>query len=85
LALGLVDEVVGAGEGLLRAEAVARDIAGRGPLAVQIVKSMINAAEGEDREAPIEAIAGALTAMTQDLNEGIAAFRGKRPPKFSGQ
>jgi enoyl-CoA hydratase len=85
LALGLVDEVVGIGEGLSRAEVVARDIAGRGPLAVQIVKSMINAAEGEDREAPIEAIAGALTAMTQDLSEGIAAFRDKRAPKFSGR
>ena len=85
LALGLVDEVVAVGEGLARAEAVAADIALRGPIAVQIVKSMINAAEGEDRDAPIEAIAGALTAMTQDLEEGVAAFRAKRPAQFTGQ
>lgn len=85
LALGLVDEVVAAGEGLARAEVLAREVAARGPVAVQIVKSMINTAEGEDRDAPIEAIAGALTAMTQDLAEGVAAFRAKRPAQFTGE
>ena len=67
-----------AGEGLARADAIAADIARRGPVAVQIVKAMINAAEGEDRDAPIEGLAGALTATTQDLAEGVAAFRDKR-------
>jgi enoyl-CoA hydratase len=85
LALGLVDEVAAKGEGLARAEALAADIAKRGPLAVQMVKAMINAAEGEDRDAPIEGLAGALTAFTQDLAEGVAAFRAKRPPAFSGR
>jgi len=85
LALGLVDEVTPAGEGLARAEAIAADIARRGPVAVQIVKAMINAAEGEDRDAPIEGLAGALTAMTEDLAEGVAAFRAKRPATFSGR
>jgi len=85
LALGLVDEVAAKGEGLARAEALAADIAKRGPLAVQIIKAMINAAEGEDRDAPIEGLAGALTAFTQDLTEGVAAFRAKRPPVFSGR
>jgi enoyl-CoA hydratase/carnithine racemase len=85
LALGLVDEVAAKGEGLARAEALAADIAKRGPLAVQMIKAMINAAEGEDRDAPIEGLAGALTAFTQDLTEGVAAFRAKRPPVFSGR
>ena len=85
LALGLVDEVAAKGEGLARAEAVAADIAKRGPLAVQMVKAMINAAEGEDRDAPIEGLAGALTAFTEDLKEGVAAFRAKRAPAFSGR
>jgi len=85
LALGLVDEVVPAGEGLKRAEAIAADIVKRGPLATQMVKAMINAAEGEDRDAPIEGLAGALTASTKDLAEGVAAFHAKRPPTFFGR
>ena len=85
LALGLVDEVVEPGEGLTRAEAIARAIAARGPVAAQIVKSMINAAEGEDSDAPIEALAGAFTATTRDLGEGVAAFNDKRPPRFEGR
>ena len=85
LALGLVDQVAANGEGIARAETLAADIAKRGPLAVQMVKAMINAAEGEDRDAPIEGLAGALTAFTEDLAEGVAAFRAKRPPAFSGR
>jgi len=85
LALGLVDEVVPAGGALARAETLAADIAKRGPLAVQMVKAMLNAAEGEDRDAPIEGLAGALTASTEDLAEGVAAFKGKRAPEFTGR
>ena len=85
LSLGLVDEVVAKGEGLACAAALASEVAKRGPLAVQMVKAMINAAEGEDRDAPIEGLAGALTAYTDDLAEGVAAFRGKRAPTFHGR
>jgi enoyl-CoA hydratase/carnithine racemase len=85
LALGLVDELAERSEGLARAEAVAADIVRRGPVAVQVVKAMINFAEGEDPDAPIEGLAGALTATTEDLTEGVAAFRAKRAPTFHGR
>ena len=61
-------------EGLTRASALAADIAKRGPLAVQMVKAMINAAEGEDRDAPIEGLAGALTAYTRRSGRGRRGF-----------
>jgi enoyl-CoA hydratase/carnithine racemase len=85
LELQLVDEVTAPNEALPRAKTLAGKVAARGPLAVQMAKAMINAAEGEDRDAPIEGLAGALTAMTEDLAEGVAAFTAKREPRFVGR
>ena len=82
LAGGLVDEVVPAGESLSRAKALAADIAARGPVAVQIVKQLINAAEGEERDSAMESMAGAYAGFTEDLKEGVASFREKRKPRF---
>jgi enoyl-CoA hydratase/carnithine racemase len=82
LRLGLFDELVGSGEALARARAVAEAIATRGPVAVSIAKVLINAAEGEDGAAGLEGIAGALVSYTDDLKEGVASFREKRAPLF---
>ena len=82
LALGLVDAVVPQGQGMPAAIAMAERVARRGPLATQAAKMLINAAEGEETERALEALAGSVAAASAELQEGLAAFRGKRPPSF---
>jgi len=54
------------------------------PRAVEISKSMIHAAQGEDRAAMVEALGSAAIAASADRDEGVASFREKRKPDFSG-
>jgi enoyl-CoA hydratase len=82
LALGVIDQVVGQGESLNAARTLAEGIAARGPTATALAKLMINAAEGEEREAGIEALGGYIAAGSKDLAQGIKAFREKRKPQF---
>jgi enoyl-CoA hydratase/carnithine racemase len=81
-ALGLVDEVVAKGEGLAAAERVVERLRARSPRATELSKMMINAAEGEERERIVEALAGTIAAASPDLAKGLAAFRDKRKPNF---
>jgi enoyl-CoA hydratase len=80
--MGIVDLVVPTGDGLAAALALAETVAARGPVAVQVAKALINAAEGEESAAAVEALAGTLVAYTEDLKEGVAGFREKRPATF---
>lgn len=82
MALGIVDQVVEAGTGAAAAEEAAARVLARGPRATELAKMMVNAAEGEDRERVIEALAGTIAAGSDELAEGLAAFRGKRKPDF---
>jgi enoyl-CoA hydratase/carnithine racemase len=81
---GLVDQVVPKGAGIAAAHEVAERMRGRAPRATELSKMLINAAEGEDRERVLEALAGGLAAGSADLAEGLAAFRARRPPEFGG-
>ena len=83
LAHGLVDQVVESGTAMQAAENVAQAVLQRGPRATELTKMMIGAAEGEERERVIESLAGALAAGSDELAEGLAAFREKRKPDFS--
>jgi enoyl-CoA hydratase/carnithine racemase len=82
LRLGLADELCATGGARARAEALARTIASRAPVSVQLAKQLVNAAEGEETASAIEGIAGALAAFTEDGREGAASFREKRPPRY---
>ncbi|MEM7441908.1 MAG: enoyl-CoA hydratase/isomerase family protein [Pseudomonadota bacterium] len=80
--LGIADRVVAKGRGLAEAKSLAKRMAERGPVAMQITKQLINTAEGEASDAAMESLAGALVSSTWDLKEGVAGFREKRTPLF---
>lgn len=82
LAGGLVERVVPEGEGLAAGRALAQQLLGRGPLASELTKMLINAAEGEERERVFDALAGRIAAASDELREGVAAFIEKRAPDF---
>ena len=73
------------GEGPTAADRVIERLRKRSPRATELTKMMVNAAEGEERERVIEALAGTVAAASPDLAEGLAAFREKRPPRFPGR
>jgi len=80
--LGVVDHVVAKGEGLALAMSFAEKVLKRGPQATELSKMLINASDGEDVPRTLEAIAGLVAAGSDDLKEGLAAFKAKREPKF---
>jgi enoyl-CoA hydratase len=86
LRIGLVNEVLPAGQLLARGEAIARTIAGMAPLAIRYSMEAID--RGYDlpiEEALfIEAALFGLTCNTADKAEGTAAFLAKRSPSWKG-
>jgi enoyl-CoA hydratase/carnithine racemase len=81
-ALGVVDRVVPRGESLAAAQVIAQQIASRSPRATQLTKLMVNLAEGEERDAAVDALGGFVATGSPDLREGLEAFRAKRKPQF---
>lgn len=82
---GLVNELVPAVDLLSRARALAAEIAGNGPVAVQLAKLAIDGTSGQGAAVALEAMAGAFAGTTEDAQEGLAAYREKRPARFDGQ
>jgi enoyl-CoA hydratase len=85
LQYGLLHEVVDFGALMVRASELATEIARKAPISVQLTKQLVNAASGEDRDATLEAMAGALSASTTDAHEGILSFKEKRAAVYLGQ
>jgi enoyl-CoA hydratase/carnithine racemase len=82
---GLVNEVVSREELWARAIALAEEIAGNAPVAVQIAKQAIDGGLGAGAGMTLEALAGAVAAATEDGREGVASFREKRPAHYKGR
>jgi enoyl-CoA hydratase len=79
---GVVDEVVETGKGLDTAQEIGKRVLSRGPLATELSKMLVNAAEGEDVVRVLESLAGRIAAGSDELRKGLAAFRAKHPPNF---
>ena len=85
--IGLVNEVVPAGEARPRADEVAEEIAARGPLAVREAKRLIDAAWDVDLDAGLAAELDASVRIfaSEDMLEGASAFFAKRDPEYRGR
>jgi enoyl-CoA hydratase len=85
--IGLVNEVVAAGEAVARATAIGEEMALRGPIAVREAKRLVDLATQTDLD---EGLAAELDASdrvfaTDDMLEGAAAFFAKRDPDYRGR
>ncbi len=85
--IGLVNQVVPAGEARKAADAVAEEIATRGPLAVREAKRLIDAALDLDLDAGLAAELDASERIfaSEDMLEGANAFLEKRDPEYRGR
>jgi len=85
LEIGYLDEVVPAAELAARVDALAATLASRAPLAVQGMKRALNdVARGNSDRAEVEA-AVTRCMRSEDLVEGLVAWKARRPPVFRGR
>jgi enoyl-CoA hydratase/carnithine racemase len=84
--IGLVNRAVEAEAVLPEALALAREVAASAPLAVRGTKRSLARSAGSDLEAQLdlEAHEQSLCYESRDLQEGLAAARERRAPRFTG-
>lgn len=87
LAMDLVNEVVPDGAAVARAEAIAAEIAQRGPLAVREAKRLVDLAADADVATGLAAELEATDRVfaSDDMLEGVRAFFAKRDPVYRGR
>jgi enoyl-CoA hydratase len=85
--IGLVNQVVPAGDLLAVAEKTLRGILAMGPLAVRLALEAVDQGLEMtlDEGLLLEANHFGLLAATEDMKEGLTAFLEKRPPRFRGR
>jgi enoyl-CoA hydratase len=85
--MGVVNHVVPEGQHLAEAKKLAREIAGRAPLATRLIKEAVLAAFETPLETGLmyEKRLFALLFSTEDQREGMQAFLEKREPDFKGK
>jgi enoyl-CoA hydratase len=83
---GLVEEVTDPGRAFDAAMVLAAKVAAQPPLSVAMTKLTINrlAHALDDLASHMDIDQFALASMTEDHKEGVAAFLGKRKPRFRG-
>ena len=85
--MGLVNQSLPAGEVRAHALSVAQTVAAAAPVATRLTKAALSVGGPVTFEAALqwEALAQPVTLATEDLQEGLAAQRERRPPRFTGR
>lgn len=65
-------------------QSLIEDLLASAPIASQLIKQVVTAGLQGESARELETVASASVASTDDLREGIAAFREKRSPVFTG-
>jgi enoyl-CoA hydratase/carnithine racemase len=84
---GLVEEVVDSGKAFDAAMELAAKVAAQPALSVAMTKLTVNrlAHALDDLASHMDVDQFALASLTDDHKEGVAAFLGRRKPRFRGQ